>query len=121
MGFRLVRPMNRLLATVIFAYAGLSAAQWRHATRWLYASQGVLWCGNAVSDPFTLLVNVVCPLAAMCAAVLARRCIMARRWSFFSFTALLAFVATSACLAYECNLLGRYGLAIGRVWWAPWQ
>ena len=113
--------MHRLLATAIFAYPSLAAAQWHHATRWLYASLGVLWCGNAVSDPLTVLVNVVCPLAAICAAVPYRRSIMTHHWPCYSVTALLSFVASSACLAYECHVLGLYGLAIGRVWWAPWR
>jgi hypothetical protein len=113
--------MDRLLATVVFAYAGLSAAQWGHATRWLNAPPGVLWCGNVVSDPFTLLVSVVGPIAAVCAAVLARRCIKSRRWPCRSVTALLTFVLTSAFLAYEARFLAQYGLPVGRVWWLPWR
>jgi hypothetical protein len=112
--------MHRLLATAIFAYAGLSAAQWGHAARWLYAPPGLLWCGNVVSEPYSILVKVVGPLAAICSAVLARRCILARRWPCYSVTALLTFAATSACLAYESHILGLYGLEIGRIWWAPW-
>jgi hypothetical protein len=113
--------MHRLLATAIFAYAGLSAAQWGHATRWLYASPGVLWCGNVVSDPFAFLVNVVGPMAAICAAVLVRRCILTRRWPCYSVTTLFTFVVTSACLAYENHVLADYGMEIGRIWWAPWR
>jgi len=109
--------MHRLLAAVIFAYAILSAAQWGHATWWLHAPHGGLWCGNVVSDPFALLINVVGPLAAGCAAVLARRCVAARRWPHFAVTALLTFAVTSACLAYEAHVLHDYGLPLGRIWW----
>ncbi len=113
--------MHRLLASAVFAYAGLSAAQWGYATRWLYGPPGLLWCGNAVSDPFTLLVNVVGPLAASCAAVLVRRCVKARRWPSSAVTALLTFAVTSVCLGYEAHVLGRYGIEIGRIWWLPWR
>jgi hypothetical protein len=69
----------------------------------------------------TLLANVVCPLAATCAAALTQRSITTRRWPCYTVTALLTFVATSACLAYECHVMGLYGLEIGRVWWTPWR
>jgi hypothetical protein len=113
--------MHRLLATAIFAYAGLSAAQWGHATRWLHAPPDVLWCGNVVSDPFTRIVNVHVPLAAAASFVLVRRCIKVRRWPCYAVTALLAFVVTSACLAYEAHFLGEYGFEFGRIWWLPWR
>jgi hypothetical protein len=113
--------MRRLLASAIFAYAGLSAAQWGHARRWLHAPPCVLWCGNVVSDPFLLLVNVAGPLAAACAAVLIRRCVKDRRWPGYAPAALFTFAVTSACLACEAHTLGGYGILIGRVWWLPWR
>lgn len=113
--------MHRLLATAIYAYAGLSAAQWGHATRYLHAPPDVFICGNAISFPFELLVNVIGPLAALCAAVLARWCIRSHRWPCFAITALLTFAGTSACLAYESYVLDCYGLEMGYVWWLPWR
>ncbi len=113
--------MHRLLATAIFAYAGVSAAQWGHVTRCLNAPPGRLMCGNVVSDPFTLLVNVATPAAAVCAIVLAKRCFKTRRWPHYAITAILTFVATSACLAYEASIFGHYGLEVGRIWWLPWR
>ena len=111
--------MHRFLGTTLFAYVGLSAAQWGHAKRWLNAPPGVPWCGNAVTDPFSWLVNVVGPLAAACAIILLRRCVKACRWPSYAVTALLAFVATTGGLVYEARLLSRYGLEIG-VWWLSW-
>jgi hypothetical protein len=111
--------MPRALAVAIFVYAGLSAALWGDATRWLYGPPQGFWCGNVISDPFALLVNVVGPLAAVCAAILAGWCIKARRWPRLAVTALLTFGVTSACLAYESHVLGLYGFEIGRVWWLP--
>jgi NADH:ubiquinone oxidoreductase subunit 2 (subunit N) len=113
--------MPRALAVAIFAFAGLSAALWAVAMRWLYASPYSLWCGNVISDPFALLVNVVGPLAAACAVILAGGCIKARRWPRLAVAALITFVITSACLAYEHHVLGLYGLETGRVWWLPWR
>lgn len=113
--------MHRALTTVIYTYAGLSAAQWAHAMRWLYSPPGVLWCGNVVSDPYLLLVNDVGPLAAACAAALTFRCIKARRWPCFTVTALLTFLVTSACLVHEGYLLRcDYGLdVLSGIWWLP--
>ncbi len=92
-----------------------------HAARWLYASPGVLWCGNVVSDPYLFLVNVIAPLAAVCTASLAWRSIRARCWSTLSAAALVVFLATSTGLATEGILLQRdYGIDIlCGVWWLP--
>ena len=76
---------------------------------------------SSAIDPLTRLVNVVGPMAALCAAVLARRSIKSRRWPCYSITALLTFAVTSACLGYEVYSLGDYGIEIGRVWWLPWR
>lgn len=113
--------MHRALVAVIYTYAGLSAAQWGHAMRWLYSPPDVLWCGNVISDPYLLLVNDVGPLAAVCAAALTFRCIKERRWPYFTVTALLTFFAASACLVHEGYLLrGDYGLdVLSGIWWLP--
>jgi hypothetical protein len=114
--------MQRRLATAIFAYAGLSAALWGHATRWLNSTTAGLWCGNVVSDPYMFLVNVVGPLAAVCAVVLVQWCVKLHRWPCFAIAALLTFAVTSACLVYEGQLLqGEYGMPLGRIWWLPWR
>lgn len=113
--------MHRLLATAIYAYAGLAAAQWGQASRWLFAPPGKGWCGNVVSDPYGLIVNVVGPLAAACGTALTRRCIKARRWPAYAVTALITFAVTSIFLGYEAHFLGRYGIMIGRIWWLPWR
>jgi hypothetical protein len=113
--------MYRLFGLVIFAYAGISAALWGHVTSWLRPPSRELRCGNAITDPFGLLVNVVGPAAAVCAGLLVRRCIKARRWTSHAVTALFTFAITSACLAYEAHMLGQYGLEIGTVWWLPWR
>ncbi|MDR3637006.1 MAG: hypothetical protein P4L84_24595 [Isosphaeraceae bacterium] len=113
--------MHRLLATVIFAYAGLSAAQWGEATRWLHGPPGRFWCGNVISDPYMLLVNVLAPLAAAANVALVRRALKTRRWPSYTITATLALVATLGCLAYEGYVLRcRYGVPLGDVWWLPW-
>lgn len=112
--------MCRLLATFIFAYAGISAAQWSAATRWLYGSPGRLWCGNVVSDPYMLLINVLAPSAAVANIALVYRGVKTRRWPPYMVTAMLAFVATSGCLVYEGYLLrSKYGIPLGDVWWLP--
>jgi hypothetical protein len=114
--------MQWMLMTVIYIYAGLSVAQWGHAMRWLYAPPRILWCGNLVSDPYLFLVNDAGPLAAACAASLIVRSIKARSWSCFTIAALLAFLATSACLAYEGYLLqSEFGMPVlTGIWWLPW-
>jgi len=112
---------HRLLATVIFAYAGLSAAQWGHAAWFFDVPSDSLRCGNVVTDPFTRILNVPAPIAAASAIVLGRRCLRARRWPALAVTALLAFVVTSACLACEGHFLARRGLEFGRLWWFPWR
>jgi hypothetical protein len=110
----------RLLATVIFAYAVLAAAQWGEETRWLHRSPGKLRCGNVVSDPYMLLVNVVAPLAAVANAALIRRGVRTRWWLSYTIVATLTFLATAACLAYEGYLLkSEYGFQLGDVWWLP--
>ncbi len=113
--------MPQRLAAIVHAYAGLSLAQWGHATRWLHASPSVLWCGNVVSDPYLFLVNIIAPLAAACTALLARRCIRTRRWSAVMAAALVVFLVTSAGLIFEGSSLQRdYGIDIlGGVWWLP--
>jgi hypothetical protein len=94
--------LYRALAGLIYAYAGLSAAQWGHAEKWLQTPHvGFFWCGNVLSDSYLFVVNYVCPLAAACAGAIAIRCLKTRRWPWFAITALLTFIATSACLAYE--------------------
>jgi hypothetical protein len=111
----------RLLATVIFAYAGLAAAQWGSATRWLHGPPGKLWCGNVVSDPYMLLVNVATPMAAVANVALIRRGLRTRRWPSYTITATLTFLATLGCLAYEGYLLrSQYGVPLSDVWWLPW-
>ena len=113
--------MQRLFSIVTFAYAGLAAMQWRYATRWLEASPGVLWCGNAVSDPYWLLVSVVGPLSALCTAVLITRCVKSRRWPSHAVTALVTFMVTSGGLVYESLILSSYGILVDRIWWLPWR
>jgi hypothetical protein len=113
--------VHRPLATAIFAYAGLSAAQWGEATRWLHGPPGRLWCGNVVSDPYMLLVNVLAPLAAAANVALVRRSLKTRRWPPYTITATLTFLVTSGCLAYDGYLLrSRYGCPLGAIWWLPW-
>lgn len=114
--------MRRGLPFVLFAYAALSAAQWSHAARWLYAPPPGMGCGNVISDPYRWLVKYVTPPAAIASGVLARRCLRARRWSLLGVTGLLAFVATTAALIYEAWWLehdyGFDGLLDG-AWWLP--
>jgi hypothetical protein len=112
--------MHRALITAIYAYAGLSAAQWGHAMRWLYCPTEVLWCGNVISDPYFLLVNDFEPLAAACAVALIVGCVKERRRPWFTVGAILNFVAASACLVHEGWLLGKYGFPFDHVWWLPW-
>jgi hypothetical protein len=114
------RPVHRLLATFIFAYAGLSAAWWGHVTRLLHAPHSGLWCGNVISDPYMLLVNVAAPLAAVADVALVRRDVKTRRWPARTITASLTFVVTSGGLAYAGYLLHtEYGLPLGDIWWLP--
>ena len=113
--------MHRILSSVVFAYAGLAAAQWGRATRWLHVPAGTHWCSNVISDPFGGLLNIVVPVAALCSLGIARRCLRRRRWPGHAIVALLTFAVTSACLGYEAHVLGDYGLEIGWVWWLPWR
>lgn len=116
-----IPSMRRLLATLVFAHAGLSAAQWAWAAGWLHGSRGPLGCGNVISDPYMLLVNVGAPLAMMAIVVLICRSLKVGRWPGSTIAALLTFVATSGCLALEGYLLiSRYGVPLGDVWWLPW-
>jgi hypothetical protein len=111
--------VHRLLATFIFAYAGLSAAWWGQVTR-VRAQPGRFWCGNIISDPYMLLVNVVAPLAAVALVGLVRRALKTRRWPAYTMTSLFTFVVTSGGLAYAGYLLRtEYGLPLGDVWWLP--
>ena len=113
--------MHRLLATFIFAYAGLAAAQWGEAARWLYDPPGRFYCGNVISDPYMLLVNVLVPIAPAANAALICRASRTRRWPPYTIVATVTFVATSGCLAYEGYVLRSwYGLPLGNVWWLPW-
>jgi hypothetical protein len=119
---RWTSPLYRLLATVIFAYAGLAAAQWGSAARYIFTPPppGMWLCGNAISDPYMLLVNVVAPLAAIANVALLQRSFGTRRWTAYTITASLTFLATSACLAYEGYWLSSdFGLPLGDVWWLP--
>jgi hypothetical protein len=115
--------MRRTLAAAIFTYAAISVAIWVTSARLIYLPRdGFGICGNAISDPFALLVNIVGPMAAACAVLLVGRCIRIRRWPRIGVAALATFVVTSACLAYEgLVLFPLYGLEIGRVWWLPWR
>ncbi len=113
--------MHRLLATFIFAYAGLFAVQYGEAIRWLHAPPGTLWCGNVILDPYMLLVNVVAPLAAVANVALVLRSLEARRWPAYTITATLTFVATLVCMAYEGYVLrSEYNCPLSDVWWLPW-
>ena len=112
--------MIRLLGIVLFVHAGLSAAQWGLAAWWLDETHDLLWCGNAIGDPYIGLVNGVTPLTSVCAIDLMRRCIKQHRCSGFAILALLTFAATLAGLAFEGRFLQREGgIDLGRVWWLP--
>ncbi len=112
--------MHRLLATLSFVYAGLSAVHWGAATHWLYGPPGDLCCGNAVSDPYMLLVNILAPLAAAANVSLVHVALKSSRWPPYTVMATLAFVVTSGCLDYEGHLLEFwYGVPLGDVWWLP--
>ena len=113
--------MRLALEVPIVAHAILAAAQWRHAARWLYDPPVWGYCGNVVSEPFALLLNAPCPIAAGCAAGLACRCFKERRWPWHAVAALMLFVAASAGLVYEAGVLRDYGFERGRVWWLPWR
>jgi NADH:ubiquinone oxidoreductase subunit 2 (subunit N) len=113
--------VNRALSTVIFVYAFLAAYQGGHAFRWLNGN-GILWCGNVVSDPFRILVRVIGPIAAICALTLGIRCFKARRWSLSVMAVLLVFALTTAALARQAWILERdYGVDGLRnaFWWLP--
>jgi hypothetical protein len=113
--------MRWFLPSILFAFAGLAAAQWRSACHYLYEPPppGSWYCGNAVSDPYGLLVKYAVPVSAICAAAIARRCLRERRWGCREVAGLVAFAATSACLLAEGRLLVRYGFEFGRIWWLP--
>jgi hypothetical protein len=116
-----IAVVNRLLAPIIFVDAGLSAAQCGHAAQWLYRPPDVLLCGNAISDPYLLLVNLVAPLAAVANGALIWHGLRTRQWSIFTVTATFAFLATSCCLVFEGYVLQHdYGLPLDGVWWLPW-
>jgi hypothetical protein len=107
---------------VISVYAFLAAYQAGHALRWLDGSNGVLWCGNVVTDPFRILVRVIGPIAAICALTLGIRCFKARRWSLSAMTVLLVFALTTAALARQAWILERdYGFdgLCNAFWWLP--
>jgi hypothetical protein len=113
--------MRWTLSLLLFVYALLSAAQWRHATRWLFEDRGrTLWCGNVVSDPYRVLVNFATPAAAACAALLALRCIRDRRIPFHGLVALGVFVLAAACLVWEGHFLKHeLEFPLGWIWWLP--
>lgn len=113
--------MPRVLATFVFAYAGMAASQWGHAMWRLYTPQSGLYCGNVITDPYLFLANVITPIAAFCTFMLVRRCVATRRWPCIVVTAILTFAVTTACLAYECHLLDRdFGFGLRQnVRWLP--
>lgn len=80
---------------------------------------GIWYCGNAVGDPYGMLVKYVVPVSATCAAAIARRGLRERRWGCREVAGLVAFAATSACLLAEGRLLVRSGFELGRIWWLP--
>ena len=110
----------QFLCVAILGYSLATAALWRDAAWWIYAPHGLLWCGNVVSDPYMILVNVVGPAAAVCAATLVRRCVLSRRWPWAAISALLAFALTTGWLVYEDRLLQEVGFPRSRIWWLPW-
>ncbi|HEU5115089.1 MAG TPA: hypothetical protein VFT74_00280 [Isosphaeraceae bacterium] len=108
--------MDRPLATVIFGYAGLCAALWWLASR---AMVGGHWCGNMMTDPLGLMINVGAPVALYCSVVLSLFCLRDRHWPRFAVFAFMAFLTASAGLAIETKMLADYGLEIASVWWLP--
>ena len=103
----------------IFGFIALAESQWGYVVRFLAAHEDGFWCGNALSDPFLLLVNVGGPYIAAYSALLAWGCFRHRRWPILVVVAFLLFLATTAGLAWEGLLLQRdYGIIIlDRVWW----
>jgi NADH:ubiquinone oxidoreductase subunit 2 (subunit N) len=112
---------NRALSTVISVYAFLAAYQGGRAFRWLNGN-GILLCGNVVSDPFGIVVRVIGPSAAICAFTIGLRCFKARRWSLSAIMVLLVFTVTTAALARQAWIIERdYGVDGLRdaFWWLP--
>jgi hypothetical protein len=88
----------------------------------IHGSNGVLWCGNVVTDPFRILVRVIGPIAAICTLALGIRCYKARRWSLSAIVVLLVFALTTAALARQAWILERdYGFdgLCNAFWWLP--
>jgi hypothetical protein len=114
--------MHRALTSVIFGCAILAAALWGEAAQFLHGCRRFT-CGNVVTDPFLFLANVVGPISAVCAVILVRECIKARRWPSLSLAALAIIVATSAGLVYEGFVLYSYSFPgiPDCIWWLPWR
>src|SRR4051812_22689177 len=53
----------RTLAWAIVVFSWLTAAEVSDAAWWIYEPHGKLWCGNVVSDPLYLELNLLVPLA----------------------------------------------------------
>ncbi len=115
------RHLHLALESFVVAYAILSAVQWRHSARWLYEPPVWGYCGNIVSDPFTLLINIPGPIAGCCVAGLMYHCLNRRRWPWDAVAASVLFVVASAGLACEVSVLDDYGFELGRIWWLPWR
>jgi hypothetical protein len=112
--------MNPALSWTVYLYFGLSAAHWWHVLQLLHYPQPDLWCGNVVTDPYSLLTNYFAPVVAVCVATRVLRRIQARRRPLLPVLVLPVFFGTTAALLYEAYWLRDYGVPHPTVWWFPW-
>jgi hypothetical protein len=85
-------------------------------------SLGPLWCGNSITDPLSILMNKLIPLAAVCMTTLLWQRIAARRRPLLPIALLPLFFGTSVTLILETFWLNReLELPTNSVWWFPWK
>ena len=112
--------MARSFAWIIVVFALLAAALLRDAAWWLFEPHEFLWCGNVVSDPLRIELNIWLPLAWGCGLGMSRRCLISHRWPLLcQFAIVLLLATTIILLAMPRFLETEYGIPRCRIWWLP--
>ena len=110
----------RTLAWAIVVFAWLTAAAASVVAGRIFAPHHGLMCGNVISDPLGIWLNLLVPLAFVSALGVSRLCVKSQRWPLICQFSIILFAATLLGLLKATRFFSlEYGLPMGRIWWLP--
>jgi hypothetical protein len=116
------QALEKVLVLPVYLLALFAALHWASVAQIMNGSRPTLWCGNVISDPLSILMNKLIPLAAVCVATISWQRHAARRRPLLPIAIVPLLLGTVVALMLETNWLhDEFDLPTAPVWWFPWN